>query len=160
MSPPDAPERRVLLGLGSNVGDRAALLRAAVAGLGAEVTAVSDVYETDAVGGPEQGRYLNLVVALVTADPPTAILARCQALEADAERVRTVRWGPRTLDVDVLWIDGVELADPTLTVPHPRMRERAFVMAPLAEIAMDVAGPDWSDCAAGGVDHLGSLDTL
>lgn len=137
-----AGPRRVLLGLGSNLGDRAALLRAAVAGLGDEVVAVSSVYETEPVGGPDQGAFLNVVVDLRTADPPRELLARAQRLEAEAERVRTVRWGPRTLDVDVLWIDGETVDEPDLVVPHPRMFERAFVLVPLGDVAPDLVPPD------------------
>ena len=135
--------RRVLLGLGSNLGDRAALLRTAVAGLGDEVEAVSDVYETDPVGGPDQGPFLNLVVLLRTARPARDLLALGQRLEAEADRVREVRWGPRTLDVDVLWIEGEQVDEPDLVVPHPRMVERAFVMVPLADVAPDVVPAGW-----------------
>lgn len=157
---------RVLLGLGSNLGDRRQHLRDAVAGLPG-VVAVSDVYETDPVGGPDQDRYLNLVVALdvpvVEADPgpdahtPHDLLARCQRLEAQAQRVRRERWGPRTLDVDVLWIDGIEVDHPDLQVPHPRMFERRFVLAPLSELAPDLLPEDWEARAEGDVDRLGPL---
>lgn len=124
------------------------------------MAAVSDVYETDPVGGPEQGRYLNLVLAVSTGLAPERVLERCHALEAAAGRALDVRWGPRTLDVDVLWIDGMELARPELTVPHPRMRQRRFVMEPLAQVAPDVAGADWEAAAEGDVDNLGPLDSL
>jgi 2-amino-4-hydroxy-6-hydroxymethyldihydropteridine diphosphokinase len=157
---------RVLLGLGSNLGDRAALLRAAIDDLPG-LAAVSDVYETGPVGGPEQGRYLNLVVELdlpVVADAPADgelaphdVLALCQRLEAQAERVRVERWGPRTLDVDVLWIDGIEVDEPDLQVPHPRMFERRFVLAPLSELAPDLLPAGWDDQVVGDVDRLGPL---
>lgn len=154
--------RRVFLGLGSNLGDRAGLLRGAVAGLGDEVVAVSSLYETDPVGGPDQGSFLNLVVELRTAASARELLDRAQRLEAEAERVRTVRWGPRTLDVDVLWIDGETVDDPDLVVPHPRMFERAFVLVPLAELApdlvADVLGPSGPDDTTG-VVRLGPLET-
>lgn len=150
--------RRVLLGLGSNLGDRIAYLRRSVAGLGPELEAVSDVYETAPVGGPDQGSYLNLVALLRTALPARDVLALAQGLEAEAQRVRTVRWGPRTLDVDVLWIDGEEVDEPDLVVPHPRMRERAFVMVPLAEVAPDVA-VGWTGDTTG-VARLGPLADL
>lgn len=130
--------RRVLLGLGSNLGDRVALLRTAVAALGDEVTATSDVYETAPVGGPDQGPFLNLVVVLETERSAAELLARAQELEADAERVRIERWGPRTLDVDILWIDGETVDQPDLVVPHPRMFERAFVLVPLSDVAPDL----------------------
>jgi 2-amino-4-hydroxy-6-hydroxymethyldihydropteridine diphosphokinase len=134
--------RRVLLALGSNLGDRAGHLRAAVAALGDEVVAVSDVYETPPVGGPDQGPYLNAVVALRTDRSARALLERAHELEAAAERVRVERWGPRTLDVDVLWIDGETVDEPDLVVPHPRMFERAFVLVPLGDVAPDLVPPD------------------
>ena len=126
------------LGIGSNLGDRLAYLQLAVdhlaSGPGVRVTAVSPVYETDPVGGPVQDDFLNAVVEVETDLAPPALLARCAAAEAAAARVRSIRWGPRTLDVDVLWIDGYTSADPVLTVPHPRMAERAFVLAPLHDL--------------------------
>jgi 2-amino-4-hydroxy-6-hydroxymethyldihydropteridine diphosphokinase len=153
------PARRALLGLGSNLGDRVALLRGAVAGLGDEVEAVSDVFETDPVGGPDQGAYLNLVVLLRTDRSARDLLALGQHLEAEADRVREVRWGPRTLDVDVLWIEGEEVDEPDLVVPHPRMLERAFVMVPLADVAPDVVPVGW-DRPPERVERLGPLDAL
>ena len=121
--------RRALLGLGSNMGDRVEYLRAAVAAI-PDVVAVSDAYETDPVGGVEQDPFLNVVVELDTARTPHELLEVCRERERDAERVRTIRWGPRTLDVDVLWVDGETVDDPPeLLVPHPRMFERAFVLA-------------------------------
>jgi 2-amino-4-hydroxy-6-hydroxymethyldihydropteridine diphosphokinase len=153
------PARRVLLGLGSNLGDRVALLREAVAGLGDEVAAVSDVYETDPVGGPDQGTFLNLVVLLRTTRSARDLLALGQHLEAEADRVREVRWGPRTLDVDVLWIEGEEVDQPDLVVPHPRMLERAFVMVPLADVAPDVVPAGWVRPPER-VERLGPLEAL
>ena len=135
------PRRRAFVGLGSNLGDRRALLRAAVDGLAAagDVVGVSPLYETEPVGGPGgQGPYLNVVVELSTSDTPRQLLERCRALEAAAGRVRTVRWGPRTLDADVLWVQGCEVDEPDLTVPHPRLWERRFVVAPLADLAPDL----------------------
>lgn len=137
---------RAFLALGSNLGDRRSHLRRAIASIEAtgELRGVSSVWETEPVGGPEhQGPYLNLVVELDSDQSPRELLALCQRLEQDALRVRTVRWGPRTLDVDVLWIDGVEVDEPDLTVPHPRMFERAFVLAPLEELAPDLVPAGW-----------------
>jgi len=130
--------RRAFLALGSNLGDRRALLRRGVAAL-PDVVAVSPVYETDPGGGPEdQGAYLNLVVELDTDLSPRELLAAAHRAEVSAQRVRTERWGPRTLDVDVLLV-GDELVDePDLVVPHPRMWERAFVLVPLADLAPDL----------------------
>ena len=93
-----------------------------------DLQAVSGVYETAPVGGPTQDPYLNLVVEIRTSLEPYELLGVCQDLEQEARRVRTVRWGPRTLDVDVLLYGELQLTDPDLTVPHPRMYERAFVL--------------------------------
>jgi 2-amino-4-hydroxy-6-hydroxymethyldihydropteridine diphosphokinase len=132
---------RAFLGLGSNLGDRWAHLRRAVAGL-PDVVAVSPVYETDPVGGPEgQGPYLNCVVELDTELSPRALLETGQRLEAEAGRVRAERWGPRTLDVDVLLVGELAVAEPDLIVPHPRLWERDFVLVPLADLAPDLAPP-------------------
>jgi 2-amino-4-hydroxy-6-hydroxymethyldihydropteridine diphosphokinase len=142
---------RAFLALGSNLGDRAAELRRAVAAM-TDVAATSAVYETDPVGGPDgQGPYLNMVVQLETDRSARQLLETCRSLEAAAGRVREVRWGPRTLDVDVLWIDGVTVDDDDLQVPHPRLRERPFVLAPLAELAPDIVAPGWEAA----FDHLG-----
>jgi 2-amino-4-hydroxy-6-hydroxymethyldihydropteridine diphosphokinase len=156
---------RAFLGLGSNLGDRWQHLRDAVASLdetdvnGTRLVAVSPVYETEPVGGPaEQGRYLNLVVELDSTRSPRELLGVCRRLEAAAGRVRDERWGPRTLDVDLLWVDGVTVDEPDLEVPHPRMWQRRFVMAPLADIAPDVVPADWRERAEGRVEMVGRLD--
>lgn len=137
------------LALGSNLGDRARHLQIAVDSLAAEpevtVVAASSLYETDPVGGPEQGRFLNAVVALETELGPRELLVVAQSLEDDAGRVRVERWGPRTLDVDVLLVGDVVVSEPDLVVPHPRMWERGFVLAPLHDVA-----PDLVDVPAGG----------
>jgi 2-amino-4-hydroxy-6-hydroxymethyldihydropteridine diphosphokinase len=130
--------RRAYLGLGSNLGDRAALLQGAVDGLaatdGITVVAVSPVYETEPVGGPEQPEYLNAVVAVDTELTPRQLLDVAQRLEDTAGRVRAEHWGPRTLDVDVLLVGDEHVDEPDLVVPHPRLYERAFVMVPLADL--------------------------
>jgi 2-amino-4-hydroxy-6-hydroxymethyldihydropteridine diphosphokinase len=132
------PVRLAYLGLGSNVGDRADALQLAVDGLaaadGVTVIAVSSVYETAPVGGPEQPDYLNAVVALETDRTPRELLAIAKKLEDDAGRVPGERWGPRPLDVDVLLVGDDEVDEEDLVVPHPRLYERAFVMVPLAEL--------------------------
>ncbi|MBU3700685.1 MAG: 2-amino-4-hydroxy-6-hydroxymethyldihydropteridine diphosphokinase [Acidimicrobiia bacterium] len=148
---------RAFLGLGSNMGDSWNLLRDAVASLDS-VVAVSPVYRTDPVGGPEQEPFLNIVVELDTDLGARELLGVCHRLESAANRVRIERWGPRTLDVDILWIDGVEVDEPDLQIPHPRMWKRRFVMAPLADLAPDLTGDDWADQAEGRVDRVGSLD--
>jgi 2-amino-4-hydroxy-6-hydroxymethyldihydropteridine diphosphokinase len=150
---------RAFLGLGTNLGDRTAHLRAAIAAMD-DVVAVSPVYETDPVGGPEQGPYLNVVVELDTELAARGLLGRCAELEAAAERVREVRWGPRTLDVDVLWVDGEEVDEPDLVVPHPRMWERRFVLAPLRDLAPDLVAPEAVAAATGEVRLLGPLSDL
>ena len=145
---------RALLGLGSNLGDREQQLRVAVAAL-PDVVAVSGRYQTEPVGGPEQGLFLNIVVELDTELTARQLLEVGRGREADAERVRVVRWGPRTLDVDVLWIDGVTIDEPDLVVPHPRMFERAFVMVPLAELAPDVVPGGWEPPPDQPIERLG-----
>jgi 2-amino-4-hydroxy-6-hydroxymethyldihydropteridine diphosphokinase len=156
---------RAFLGLGSNLGDRAQHLRTAVASLPAvaattEVVACSPVYETDPVGGPEQGPYLNLVVEVRTDLDARGLLAASAALEQAAERVRAERWGPRTLDVDVLWVDGEVVDEPDLQVPHPRMGERRFVLAPLADLAPELVDPAALAAAEGDVRVVGSLEEV
>jgi 2-amino-4-hydroxy-6-hydroxymethyldihydropteridine diphosphokinase len=130
---------RAYLGIGSNLGDRLANLQLAVDGLaaaeGVDVAAVSPVYETDPVGGPEQPEFLNAVVAVDTMLDARGLLGVAQHLEAEAHRVRREHWGPRTLDVDVLFVGDTVVDEPDLVVPHPRLYERAFVLAPLADLA-------------------------
>ena len=135
---------RAFVGLGSNLGDRRAFLSAAVRDLPNKV-AVSGVYKTAPIGGPAQGPFLNLVVEMRTSVGPYDLLAICQQLEASAGRARTERWGPRTLDVDVLLYGEFELDDTELTIPHPRMNERAFVLYPLAELAPELLPPRWRE---------------
>jgi 2-amino-4-hydroxy-6-hydroxymethyldihydropteridine diphosphokinase len=149
---------RAFLALGSNLGEREALLRQAVASM-PDLVAVSPVYETDPVGGPEQGSYLNAVVELDTERSPRDLLALCQALEAEADRVRIERWGPRTLDVDVLLVGDLIVDEPDLQVPHPRMWDRRFVLAPLADLAPDLVSPAQIQAAEGEV-HRTDLSLL
>lgn len=152
---------RAFLGLGSNLGDRRAILRAAVAAI-PEVVAVSPVYETEPVGGPEQGAFYNIVVELATTRTPRQLLELARELERAAHRVRRVRWGPRTLDVDVLLVGTETVDDADLTVPHPRMHQRNFVMAPLLDLApelgpeLEAAGYDPGE-AIGDVVDIGPL---
>jgi 2-amino-4-hydroxy-6-hydroxymethyldihydropteridine diphosphokinase len=136
--------------MGSNLGDRRSYLSDAVKRL-PDVAAVSHLYETDPVGGPPgQGAYLNCVVELRTSRTPRELLTIAQAAEAAAYRTRTERWGPRTLDVDVLLVGDEKVDEPDLTVPHPRMWERGFVLVPLADLAPElVIGRLTSDLARG-----------
>lgn len=128
------PRVAVVLALGSNLGNRLANLQGGVDALcakpGLEDVALSPVYETAPVGGPAQPDYLNAVLAAATSLPARGVLDRARAAEAALRRVRDERWGPRTLDVDVIVYDDEVSGDPELTLPHPRAHERAFVLAP------------------------------
>lgn len=148
---------RAFLGMGSNLGDRRAILRAAVAAI-PEVAAVSPVYETEPVGGPEQGPFYNIVVELETERSPRELLELCEELEQAANRTRVIRWGPRTLDVDVLLVGELVVDEDDLEVPHPRMHQRNFVMVPLLDLfpQAEVAGYD-PDTAFGDVRNIGPL---
>jgi dihydroneopterin aldolase / 2-amino-4-hydroxy-6-hydroxymethyldihydropteridine diphosphokinase len=146
----DRPVQAVLA-LGSNLGDRRQELQQAVDQLagtpGVRVTAVSPVYDTDAVGGPEQPDYLNAVVLAQVSLPAADLLRRAHAIEAAARRTREVRWGPRTLDVDIIAYGDELNADPGLTLPHPRARERAFVLAPWRDADPEAELPGYGPVA-------------
>jgi len=149
--------QRAFLGLGSNIGDRWDYLRTAVSRL-PDVIRVSPVYETDPVGGPGgQEPYLNVVVELSTDRTPRQLLAAARAAEDEAHRVRKERWGPRTLDVDVLLVGESVVNDADLQVPHARMWERAFVLVPLYDLAPDIVGDRCPDAVASGVRMVGTL---
>ena len=132
------PLRQALVGVGANLGDRCAALSRAVDRLrlepGIGVVEASPVYETAPVGLVDQPAFLNAVVGLETSLPPEALLSVLQRLENEAGRIRTVRWGPRPLDLDLLAFEGETRATPSLELPHPRMLERGFVMVPLAAL--------------------------
>jgi 2-amino-4-hydroxy-6-hydroxymethyldihydropteridine diphosphokinase len=122
-----------------------------------DVVAVSPVYETDPVGGPAgQGPYLNCVVELATDLAPRRLLGICHRLETAAERVRHERWGPRTLDVDILLVEGVTVGDEDLQIPHPRMRERRFVLEPLRDLAPELVTEDLERLGRG-VRRVGTI---
>ncbi|MBT2557132.1 2-amino-4-hydroxy-6-hydroxymethyldihydropteridine diphosphokinase [Hymenobacter sp. ISL-91] len=130
--------------LGSNLGNRAATLQAAVAELGrmaGSVTAASGLYETAAWGLTEQPAFLNQALEVQTSLSPAQLLAACLAAEQRAGRQRLVRWGSRTLDVDILLYDDLVLDTPALQLPHPRLPERRFALLPLAEIAATIVHP-------------------
>jgi 2-amino-4-hydroxy-6-hydroxymethyldihydropteridine diphosphokinase len=140
---------RAVLSLGSNRGDRLAHLRSAVAGFADALVAASPVYETAPWGGVAQDDFLNAV--LLVDDPGTDAwgwLRRGQALEQEAGRVREVRWGPRTLDVDVVTVDGVTCDDPELLLPHPGTPERATVLRPWLDVDPDAVLPGHGPVAA------------
>ena len=135
---------RAYLGLGSNLGDRAAQLQFALDGLAARagrVVAISPVYETQPVGGPAQPDYLNAVVAIETELSSRELLGVAKALESEAGREPpdpAKRWGPRPLDIDILMVGDEQVNEPDLVVPHPRIHQRAFVLAPLADVAPEL----------------------
>jgi len=132
--------------VGSNLGDRIGHLQAAYRGLRAvaSIAATSSVYETAPVGGPEQGPYLNAVVLIDTADTPMGLLRGLLLIERARGRVRNARWGPRTLDLDLLLWDRQSIDVAGLTVPHPQIRHRRFVLEPLLEVWPDAVMPDGS----------------
>jgi len=136
---------RAYVGLGSNLGDRDAHLARAIEALdatgGCAVVRVSRIRETEPVGGPEQGPFLNAVAALETRLDARTLLAALKGIEGDLGRTPGPRWGPREIDLDLLLHDDLVLREPDLTIPHPRLAGRAFVLEPLAEIAPDVVHP-------------------
>ncbi len=135
--------RRAVIGFGANLGDRLATMRDALRALGevARVERTSHVVATAPVGGPQQPDFLN-AAALVTFDgEPEALLDALLAIEARLGRVRRERWGPRTIDLDVLWIEGVAFQSDRLVVPHPHLRERAFALGPMLELVPDAVDP-------------------
>ncbi len=163
------------LALGSNLGKRMDFLAGAVNALGDEVTKISNVYETEPVGGPtNQYPYLNLVLQVETDSGPFAMLRRVSSIETDSGRVRGVVNGPRTLDIDIVFIEGVRVRSKDLIVPHPRAFERGFVIAPLADLSPSVAlrlspslfrainreTPRIGSKALPGVVDVGSLDGI
>ncbi|WP_206831457.1 2-amino-4-hydroxy-6-hydroxymethyldihydropteridine diphosphokinase [Alicyclobacillus fructus] len=147
------PLHDAYIGAGSNVGRRIHYLGLGIDGLKqlGDVVGVSSVYETAPVGYLDQGDFLNLAVHLRTSLSPHELLRGLLAIEARAGRTRDVRFGPRTLDLDLLLYDDLELDHPDLTLPHPRMWQRAFVMVPLADLhpnGLAPTGETWADLAA------------
>ncbi len=136
---------RAFIGIGSNLGDRAANIAAALARLGelpqTRLVRMSSIIETDPIGPVGQGRFLNAAAALETALEPSELLSALEHIETVLGRVRAERWGPRTIDLDLLLYDDRVIDTPGLQVPHPRMAEREFVLLPLAEIAPDAVHP-------------------
>lgn len=151
--PPGPPGRAAFafLGLGSNVGERLEHLQRAVDLLDEDpatrVDAVSSVYETEPVGGPEQGEYLNLAVRVATRRSPRGLLRLCNRVEQRLGRVREERWGPRTIDVDVLLYGERVVRSRRLEIPHPRLAERPFALVPLIEVAPGLRLPDGTSAA-------------
>ena len=151
--------RDMALALGSNLGDSPATLQGAIRDLeavsGIDLTAVSRVFETDPVGGPEQCAYLNAVVVGGTSLHDAELLAATQGIERTWLRTRDVRWGPRTLDIDILALGDDVVATDDLVVPHPRAHERAFVLVPWVDVAPDALIPGVGAVA----DLVAGLDT-
>ncbi|MGO3381557.1 2-amino-4-hydroxy-6-hydroxymethyldihydropteridine diphosphokinase [Loigolactobacillus coryniformis] len=129
---------QVYLSIGSNIGDRKAQLQQAIAALQADsaidVVRVSSIYETAPVGGVVQDDFYNCAVYLETSLSATELLQRIQQIEQNQKRRRLIHWGPRTIDLDILWYDDVVIQTADLTIPHPEMAKRAFVLVPLQEI--------------------------
>ncbi len=141
-----SPEARVFFGLGANLGDRRAALRAAVRQL-REIVAelrVSSLYQSDPWGMTDQPPFLNAVARGETALTPIALLDAIQEIEHDLGRVRGKRWGPRAIDIDILLYGSEQIAEPRLTVPHPYLTQRSFVLRPLADLAAGLTLPDGS----------------
>ncbi|MBC1533403.1 2-amino-4-hydroxy-6-hydroxymethyldihydropteridine diphosphokinase [Listeria seeligeri] len=134
---------KAFLSIGTNMGERLDNLNSAVSGLAAveqiKIINVSSVYETDAVGYEDQAAFLNIVVEIETSFAPVELLDFCLALELELGRVRLFKWGPRLIDIDILLYEDVKLDTEKLKIPHPYMKERAFVMIPLIEISPDKA---------------------
>ncbi len=153
--------RRAYFSLGSNVGDRGEHLAAGIAlTAGSDPFRVSQVYETGPVGGVTQHDFWNLVLEVDTDATLRELLTRAQAAERSRDRVRTVRWGPRTLDVDVLLVGEETSDDPDVLVPHPRMYERSFVLVPLHELAPALVSRAQLRAGEGRVRALGTLESL
>ncbi len=131
------------VGLGSNIGDKKANLDRAVEALasspGIAVVARSGYWRTEPWGFTDQDWFVNACVLVETELPPRALLERCLAIETALGRRREIRWGPRIIDLDVLYVDGLAVEEPGLRLPHPHMLERAFVLAPLAELRPDLS---------------------
>jgi 2-amino-4-hydroxy-6-hydroxymethyldihydropteridine diphosphokinase len=153
--------RRAALALGSNQGNRLAILQGAADALagtdGVDIVAVSGVFETDPVGGPQQPDFLNAVVVVVTSLSARELLARAHEIEEEFGRVRTERWGPRTLDVDVVAVGDETVDEPDLVLPHPRAAQRAFVLVPWLDADPDATLPGIGPVAdlVAGVDATG-----
>ncbi len=132
---------KTILHIGSNIGDRHTYLSFAIQRIAhriGDITLLSKIYETEAWGGISQHPFLNQALEVETDLSADLILKKCQEIELEAERIREVKWGPRTLDIDLILYDNEIIESPELTIPHPRMQERNFVMVPVSEIA-----PHW-----------------
>jgi 2-amino-4-hydroxy-6-hydroxymethyldihydropteridine diphosphokinase len=159
--------KEAYVALGANLGDREASLREAIRRMdmtpGLRVRRISDVYETDPVGYTDQPAFLNMTAAVETDLMPEELLRRLLEMEKDMGRVRVIRWGPRTIDLDLLLYEGVSMETEELTLPHPRMGERAFVLVPLRDVWPNEAPFPWEEAVSpealhtAGVRRLGPL---
>jgi 2-amino-4-hydroxy-6-hydroxymethyldihydropteridine diphosphokinase len=153
--------RPCYLSLGSNIGNRAAHLAAGLDIVCAKDDArTSQVYETEPVGGVDQDDFWNMVVEITSDATPRELLERARAAEVARGRTRDVRWGPRTLDVDVLLVGNETSDDPEILVPHPRLYERSFVLVPLHELAPNLVSDAQLHAGVGRVRAMGTLETL
>jgi 2-amino-4-hydroxy-6-hydroxymethyldihydropteridine diphosphokinase len=136
---------RVFIGMGSNLGDRALQLQKALELIGVmpstKILRMSSIYETSPVGIPDQPRFLNAVIELSTSMVPVDLLKEMEKIERELGRMEITRWGPRTIDLDILLCDDDVIVSDELTIPHPRMTERKFVLVPLAELDPAVVHP-------------------
>lgn len=160
-------QREALIGVGSNLGDRQAALVAAVTALrsraGIFEIVASSIYETAPVGVQDQPKFLNAVIAIRTSFTPEALLQTLQEIEQSLGRVRRERWGPRTLDLDLLAYEGEKRTSANLTLPHPRMHERGFVMIPLRELLTDgryVRAHEWTELRREAIAASASSDEV
>lgn len=148
----------VVIGLGSNVGDSELTLRRAIGELATagRVSAVSALYRTAPVGGPPQPDFLNAAIRLEYIGTPEGLLLEAHRIERSAGRERRERWGPRTLDLDILWIAGLVVAGQGLHVPHARLRERAFALRPLLDVAPEARDPVTGETYGAALERLGT----
>jgi 2-amino-4-hydroxy-6-hydroxymethyldihydropteridine diphosphokinase len=153
--------RYAYLSLGTNLGDRRAHLETAIPTVvESDVYRLSKVYESEPVGGVVQENFWNMVVEIFTDASARELLERARRAETAAKRTREIRWGPRTLDVDVLWVEDETSDDPEILVPHPRLFERSFVLVPLHELAPTLVTDAQLAAGVGSLRELGTLESL
>lgn len=152
----------VFLGIGSNLGDREenlAQVRDSIEAF-ARIEAVSPVYETDAWGFEDQPAFLNQVIHIITSLTPQALLRRIKRIEKDLGRKKSFRWGPRLIDIDILFFADHIIESASLTIPHKELHKRAFVLVPLADIAPDFVHPVFNQTVSALRDTLADLEGI